>query len=122
MNEDSRSPYRDGLDRDQDVHTDMVTEDAGANIAAERARLERNLTVAGKALLDAADELIASLFVDPMEAAALVVKLTEHLTARQHLVITKLVVDAKVPTREVAKRLDWSPAAVAFACKARRHT
>lgn len=120
MNDDDRRPYRDPLDKDDDVHTDMVTSDAGVHVAAERARLERDVTAAGKTLLEALDAFIVSVYTDPMEVAALVVKLTEHVTARQAEAITALVVDKGVSARDVAKRLGWSPAAVAFACKARR--
>lgn len=120
MNDDARLPYRDPLDADPDVHTDLVTDESTVNTVTEVARLTDAVNTTGKALLDAVDALIRSPLPDPLDSAALVARLTTAIDQRQAQAITKLVVDGKVPTRQVADRLGWTMARVAFACKAKR--
>lgn len=118
MNEDRG--YRDPLDADENIHTDLPAADAGTKVAAERSALVRDLTISGKALLEAADALLHSSLPDPVEAAVLVVRITEHMEERQAVAITRLVVDLKMTTRQVGEKLGWSQARVAFMAKAPR--
>lgn len=112
--------YRDPLDSDATVSTDAAAAIGDDDIAAQLATVTRELHVTGKALLTAADAYVASTLPDPLDAAAELAGLCEALEQRRNRAITRLVVDAQVSTRQVADRLGWTPARVAFACKAPR--
>lgn len=112
--------YRDPLDSDDTVSTDAAAAVGDDTIAARLATLTRDLNVAGKNLLDAADAYVSSSLPDPLDAADVLAKLADEVEARRNRAIVRLVVDAKVSTRQVADRLGWTPARVAFSCKAPR--
>lgn len=112
--------YRDPLDADDAVSTDAAAAIGDDTIAAQLATLTRELHATGKAVLAAADAYVASTLPDPMDAAAELAGLCDEVERRRDRAITRLVVDGQVSTRQVAERLGWSPARVAFACKVHR--
>lgn len=111
--------YRDGTDAD-DVSTAAAAQVGPEQVAAELAALNRAFAATGQALLDATDALLRSPFPDSLDVAALLAALTDHLTERRDAALHRVVVRDNRPAREVAKRLGWTPARVAFACRGPR--
>lgn len=114
---DERQPYRDPLDAEEDVQTPQAAAITDAELERDRVKLLRDTTTAGHALLTAVDALVASALPDSMERAELLAKIVAALEDRRNTAIARCVLDEHLSVRDVAKRLGWTPARVAFATR-----
>jgi hypothetical protein len=114
---DGRSPYRDPLDADESIQTDAAAALDVNKLAADRAQLTREVTILGTDLIHAIDALLTSPLPELLDTAHLLARISEAIEDRRNTAISRLVVSQRVPARQVADRLGWTPARVAFACK-----